>query len=169
MCGSGKTFRHPHEGPRAGLKDSPDRLSLHRCCGATTENQNQLLVDKSRAGATREITQTFPWNSRPPSEARNRKAHQSTDNKTKTCSNVSRWMAHSEAHSWHIRAHSGTFGAHSGLKHGNRFWSTYEKIGLREEAALYVSTFAACTSPFYNNKKGCHGARASEDNRWLWL
>ena len=62
-------------------------------------------------------------------------------------------LAHSGAHSWHIRAHSGTFGAHSNLKHGNRFWRMYEKIGLREEAAQYVGTFAACTSPFYNNKR----------------
>ena len=29
----------------------------------------------------------------------------------------------------------------------------YEKLGLREEAAQYVGTFAACASPFYNNKR----------------
>ena len=52
-------------GLQGGSKRFPDRLFLHRCCGATTK-PNQQLVDKNRASAetNRGIPRSLPWNSR---------------------------------------------------------------------------------------------------------
>ena len=68
-------------------------------------------------------------------------------------------LAHSEAHSWHIRAHSGTFEAHSSLQRQDRLLKPYQHIEPGRWAADAGGTFAATASTFIIIK-GSSGAEA---------